>query len=111
MEALSIGDIQEWAALDEENAQALDKFGADVCEAAIGVYGADYAASALIDEGAYCGEWASERAFIEGLIADLGMMDDWPGTAIIYFDYDSYTRDLFMTDYVMDDHGHVFRKY
>ena len=47
-------------------------------------------------EEAYCGTWTSEEAYAEDL-ADEVM--DIPEHIQAYFDYEKFSRDLFMTDY------------
>lgn len=59
-------------------------------------------------EEAYCGEWDSERDYAEDYIDSTGMLDGVNDTLRNYFDYDAFTRDLFM-DYWYED-GHVFRR-
>jgi antirestriction protein len=54
---------------------------------------------AFVDfETAYGGEWGSEAAFAENLLDDLGELKN-DSLASRYFDYDAFTRDLFMSDY------------
>lgn len=50
-------------------------------------------------EEAYNGEWQSEEDFATNLLEECG---DLPreGLAQQYFDYEAFTRDLFMGDYV-----------
>ena len=50
-------------------------------------------------EDAYQGEYADEMAFTEQLVDDLGMLDSMPENLRGYFDYDTFRRDLFMSDY------------
>lgn len=50
-------------------------------------------------EEAYQGEWDSEREYAENLLDDLGELDKIPEHLRYYFDYDAYTRDLFINDY------------
>lgn len=69
-------------------------------------------------EDAYCGEWDSERAYAENLADDIGLFSSQScrccgtqtdtSTIENYFDWDAWTRDLFLTDNYMVD-GHVFR--
>lgn len=60
-------------------------------------------------EEAYAGKWASERAFAEDLCDQIGIAE---GDTIEsrYFDYDAWTRDLFMGDYWRSESGHVFNR-
>lgn len=60
-------------------------------------------------ESAYCGEAESETKFVEQLLDDTGDMNSIPEWARMYFDYESYARDLFIGDYTLTD-GHVFRR-
>lgn len=50
-------------------------------------------------EEAFRGEWGSERDFAENLLDDLGELDKIPENLRYYFDYEAYTRDLFINDY------------
>ena len=50
-------------------------------------------------EDAYHGEHDSQLAFTEELIEDMGWLSDMPEHLRSYFDYDTYTRDLFITDF------------
>jgi len=50
-------------------------------------------------EDAWCGEWETEQAYAEELADDLGAVPDdlsWP---VSYIDWETATRDLFMSDY------------
>lgn len=58
-------------------------------------------------EEAYCGKWDSENEFAQDLVHQTGMIPE--GFPEFYFDYDAFTRDLFMTDYFMTPSGFVFR--
>ena len=58
-------------------------------------------------EEAYEGKYDSEKAYTEYLIEEMGILDKM-GTLSSYFDYESYARDLFMTDYMYLD-GVVYR--
>ena len=60
-------------------------------------------------EEAYCGEWDSEEDFAQQLVNDCYNIDNMMGSLSSYFDYKAFARDLFMTDYTMGEHGHVFR--
>jgi len=50
-------------------------------------------------EEAYAGEWDSEDEYVEQLVDDLGILDGKDPTIARYFDYEAFTRDLFMSDY------------
>ena len=58
-------------------------------------------------EDAYSGEADSENAFAEQLFDEI-YLHDVPASVQSYIDYDKFTRDLFMTDYVYLN-GYVFR--
>ena len=58
---------------------------------------------------AYRGKYNSERDYAVQLVYDLGYMDQMPDYLGLYFDYDAFARDVFITDYVMDN-GHVFNR-
>lgn len=60
-------------------------------------------------EEAYCGEWDSEEDFARQLVDDCYDIERQMGSLSSYFDYAAFGRDLFMTDYSMGEHGHVFR--
>lgn len=55
------------------------------------------------------GKHDSEEAFAEQLVEDLGLLHSMPDNLRHYFDYEKFARDLFITDYVMED-GYVFRR-
>lgn len=59
-------------------------------------------------EETYCGKHDSERDYTEQLIDDTGMLSEMPENLRGYFDYEAYSRDLFISDYHFAD-GHVFR--
>lgn len=74
----------------------------------------DVACGSLADaadnfEDAYQGCYGTEQEFAVQLLDSLGEVDD-DSLASRYFDYDAFTRDLFMTDYTMTDGGYVFRR-
>ena len=72
--------------------------------------GSDYALGSDFDD-AYCGNWASELEFAESLIVDCYDLDEIMGSLSCYFDYESFARDLFISDYYFDEQsGHVFRR-
>jgi antirestriction protein len=60
---------------------------------------------------AYRGEWDSEQKFAENLLDELGEIKG-DSLAERYFDYEAFTRDLFISDYWRDeDTGAVFANY
>jgi len=59
-------------------------------------------------EEAYSGEWNSEQEFAEDLAVNTGLFDGVPDHIQLYFDWDKWTRDLFMTDYWSYD-AYIFR--
>lgn len=59
-------------------------------------------------EEAYCGEYRNGREFAEQLVDETGMLSNVPDNFRFYFDYEAFGRDLFMSDYWIED-GHVFR--
>lgn len=42
----------------------------------------------------FCGTWPSSRAYVEDLAESCAMMLDWPETALSYFHWESWTRDI-----------------
>ena len=58
-------------------------------------------------EDAYRGKYSSEQDYAEELVAETGMLDAMPENLRNYFDYEAFTRDLFMDGYSFID-GHVF---
>ena len=58
---------------------------------------------------AYCGKWDSEEEFAEHIISECYDLDDMMGDLARFFDYEEYTRVLFMDDYDMGSNGHVFK--
>jgi antirestriction protein len=56
---------------------------------------------------AYMGAYDNERAYGEELINEMGILDKM-GSLSSYFDYEAYTRDLFMSDYTYIN-GIVYR--
>lgn len=61
-------------------------------------------------EDCYQGEWDSEVAFAKNLVDELGYLEQMPEQLRYYFDYESFARDLFINDYVIEN-GHVFSRY
>jgi len=57
-------------------------------------------------DDAYHGEWPSEREYAEQLFDEIYGYEV-PDFMQNYIDYDSFTRDLFMSDYYFND-GYVF---
>jgi antirestriction protein len=55
------------------------------------------------------GKWDSEKDFAEHIIDECYNLDDMMGSLASYFDYDSFSRDLFLSDYYFTD-GYVFRR-
>lgn len=71
--------------------------------------GKDYATEEGFSD-AYCGTWDSERAYAENILEDMGG-HGLPNHLQYYFDYDSFARDLFMSDYWRDvNSGAVFNR-
>lgn len=58
-------------------------------------------------EESYQGEYSSELEFTYQLIDDTGYLDAIPDTIARYFDYEAFSRDLFINDYHFTDR-HVF---
>lgn len=56
----------------------------------------------------YYGEADSEVKFAQQLLEDSGDLNSIPDHLQMYFDYESYTRDLFTNDFHFED-GYVFR--
>jgi antirestriction protein len=59
-------------------------------------------------QDAYCGEWNSEQEFAEDLAVNTDLLNGVPDHIQLYFDWDKWTRDLFLTDY-WSSNGYVFR--
>lgn len=57
---------------------------------------------------AYCGQYESEVDFAEKLIAEMGLLSQADELFSLYFDYEAFARDLFMSDYYMTENGYVF---
>ena len=55
----------------------------------------------------YCGEWDTELEYAEVLIEDCYDLEKIMGELHRYFDYEKFTRDLFINDYLFYD-GFVF---
>jgi len=99
-ESEDFATVAEVGALLEEHGAA---FGAWLSDGGA-VDGAEF-------EEAFAGVWDSEEAFAENLADDLGLMHGWPDEAQRYFNWQMWTRDLFIGDYWRDDDtGAVFRR-
>ncbi len=61
-------------------------------------------------EESYQGEWDSKQSFAENLAEDMGLLDGMPENLQSYFDWDAWTRDLFLDGYTFAD-GQVFSDY
>ena len=59
----------------------------------------------------YVGHYDSEKDFAEHIIDECYDLEQMMGSLWSYFDFDAYARDLFMSDYSMGEHNHVFRSY
>lgn len=59
-------------------------------------------------QDAFCGWYESESAYAEELIDDMGILSNADDLLSLYFDYDAFARDLFMSDYYMTESGYVF---
>lgn len=59
---------------------------------------------------AYCGEWDSEEDFARNIVEECYDIEKSMGNLANYFDYEAFARDLFMWDYNMGAHNHVFRR-
>lgn len=92
--------IKEYSELSDDEKEALDDF----LE-----LGNEYDLEDFHDK--YCGHFDSQKDYAEHLIDECYDLEQMMGNLWSYFDYDAYARDLFMTDYDMGDHGHVFRSY
>lgn len=92
--------IKEYSELSEDEKEALEDF----LE-----LGNEYDLEDFHDK--YCGQFDSEKDYAEYLINECYDLEQMMGNLWSYFDYDAYARDLFMTDYSMSEHGHVFRTY
>jgi antirestriction protein len=61
-------------------------------------------------EEAYSGEWNSESEFAEDLAVNTGLLDGVDDHIQLYFDWDKWTRDLFISDY-WSSNGYIFRSF
>ena len=57
---------------------------------------------------AYYGQFESEEEFTYNYVEEMGLLRDAPGFLSRYFDYDAFTRDLFIDDFTMTKSGYVF---
>jgi antirestriction protein len=53
-------------------------------------------------EDRFCGQWPSFGEYAEQLAEDVGLMQDWPETAVSYFNWPAWTRDLAFDHVVCD---------
>lgn len=60
---------------------------------------------------AYVGVYDSEEDFAEEIVSDCYDLDNMMGSLACYFDYEKFSRDLFMCDYYFGSHGTVFRAF
>lgn len=79
----------------------------EALEAFMDAFGSDIKEALKNFEDAYCGEYKSEIDYAYEFIDSTGMLDSMPENMQCYFDYERFSRDLFM-DYTMEN-GHVFR--
>lgn len=79
-----------------EVAEMVERHGYGPVNAYLGNFGTDADLDSF--EDVFCGEWRSEVAFAENLLDDMGELKD-DSLASRYFDYEAFTRDLFMGDY------------
>lgn len=97
---------------DEEDFNNIKAY-ADMCK--------EYGAEAVNDfmelsddlegfEDSYCGQFDSELDFAYHMADETLDVEARMGSLSIYFDYEAFGRDLFLTDYTMGSNGHVFRK-
>ena len=84
------------ADFDDEKLQAYEAF--------ISIFGNDDISTF---EESFQGVFDSEEAFTEQLVDDCGYLSNVPATVANYFDYEKFSRDLFMSDYHFDN-GFVF---
>jgi antirestriction protein len=72
-------------------------------------FGKDYATESDFRDR-YQGEWSSEQAFAENIADDTILCEVDNETVKRYFDYESFSRDLFLDGYTFVN-GHVFTTY
>lgn len=85
------------ASFEDEKLEAYETF--------ISVFGNDDISTF---EESFQGAYDSEEDFTYELVENCGYLSNVPATVANYFDYDKFSRDLFMTDYHYDN-GFVFR--
>ena len=86
----------KYATLYEEHGEALIAYGKAFNDADLTKFSDYYAGES--SEPEYC----AEKDFVTQLCDDTGFFDGWPETAISYFDFDMYARDLFITDFTSE---------
>ena len=57
---------------------------------------------------AYAGQYDSEIDYAQQYVDDTGMLDAAPELVRMYFDYEAFARDIFISDLAYGDKGHVF---
>ena len=96
--------IEEKWDLLQEYLELCDRFDADAVNAYICCYDI-YSLSGF--EERYQGEFKSEEDFAEYIVNELYDLDRLMGNLSYYFDYEKYARELFMSDYSIEN-GYVF---
>ena len=93
-------DLGEYAGLEEIEmvAQVLQEFGLEIVEASLSMCSFPKNLHEHL-ENCFRGTWDSEEDFARELIDDCYDLDKLMGDLRHYFDYESFTRDLFMGDY------------
>ncbi len=61
-------------------------------------------------EESYQGEWNSEQEFAEDLAVNSGLLDGVPEHIQLYFNWQMWTRDLFISDY-WSSNNYIFRSF
>ena len=92
--------IQQYAALSESDREAFD----DYLES-----GHDFDID--IFREVYQGKWNSEEDFAEDILFSCYDVEKEMGGLYRFFDMEAFARELFMYDYYMGSHNHVFRVY
>lgn len=92
-------DLWDWLELDEDDREMLDAY--------ITCFG-----SGTIEQArdAFQGTAKNELDYTYQWVDDVGLLADMPDNLKGYFDYEAFSRDLFMTDLCFMD-GHVFSNY
>ncbi len=102
--------ISEYESFDTviELAQAIEEHGGAYA-AYVDHVGAHYATVEDFEER-QAGHWDSEKDFAYDYVESTGMLDNVGDSIQMYFDYDSFARDLFMGDYssVDDPEGGIY---